>query len=98
LDALDVATFRVNTEILADRGVEHMREPLLAIAGPVDDLVQNAVPDEVSLVVQHGQNRPPDCPTARVSLRRAVLQDRAARDLAELIKNARQILRTEWRD
>jgi hypothetical protein len=95
-DALDVTTLRMNSEILANRDVERMREPLLELAELIDDLVQNAVLDEVSLVALSGQTRPPDYPTTRDTFRHAVLQDRAARDLAELIKNARRILRTEW--
>lgn len=95
-DALHVTTLRMNSEILANRDVERMREPLLELAGLIDDLVQNAVLDEVSLVALNGQNKPPDYPTTRDTFRHAVLQDRAARDLAELIKNARRIVRTEW--
>jgi hypothetical protein len=95
-EALDVATLRMNAEILADRGVDRMSEPLLALADLVDMLVQNAVPEEVALVTQHGQNGPPDYATAKISLRHAVIQGRASRDLAELIKDARRILRTEW--
>jgi hypothetical protein len=86
----------MNAEILADRGVEHMRAPLLGLASLIDVLVQNAVLEEVALMAQHGQSGRPDYSTAKVSLRHAVLQDRAARDLAELIKEARRILRTEW--
>jgi len=95
-DAFDVATLRMNAEILAGRGVERMREPLLGLANLIDTLVQNAAPEEVASVAQRGPHRPPDNPTAKVSVRRAVLQDRAARDLAERLKDARRILRTEW--
>lgn len=95
-EELDVTALRINAEILAGRGVDRMSEPLLALVCLVDLLVQNAVPEEVALVTPHGQNRSPDYATAKASLRHAVLQGRAARDLAELIKHARRILRTEW--
>jgi hypothetical protein len=95
-DAFDVGTLRINAEILADRGIEHMREPLQGLADLVDAMVENAVPEEVASVAQHSQQGPTDYSTAKVSLRHAVLQDRAARDLTELLKEARRILRTEW--
>jgi hypothetical protein len=97
-DVLDVATFRVNSDILAARGVERLRAQLLALARQVDQLVSQALPDQAALVTANGQYRAPDNPQTKSPLRLAVLQDRAARDLAELIKVTRQDLRTEWGD
>lgn len=95
-NALDLATFRMHTEILADRGIERMREPLLFLAYLADNLVQNAVPEEIAAVLMHNPNGSEACPTTKVAFRCAVLQDRTARDLAELVKKTRQTLRTEW--
>ena len=97
-DALDAATLRMNSEILAARGVERLHELLLTLASLVDDLMRNALPDQAALVATDGQNSLPDRAQPRGPLRLAVLQDRAARDLAELIKTARQALRSEWGD
>jgi hypothetical protein len=97
-DALDVATFRMNSEILAARGVERLRRQLLALASLIDELVGHALPDETALAAANGQHHTPDGVQATSPLRLAVLQDRGAHDLAELIKATRQDLRTEWGD
>jgi len=97
-DALDVATFRMNSEILAARGVERLRKQLLALAALVDELVGHALPDQAALAAADGKYLMPDSAQARSPLRLAVLQDRSAHDLAELIKATRQDLRTEWGD
>jgi hypothetical protein len=97
-DALDVATFRINSEILAVRGVERLHGQLQTIASRVDDLVSNAVPDQAALVAANGLNSLPHGTQLTSLLRLAVIQDRTARDLAGLIKTARQDLRMEWGD
>jgi hypothetical protein len=97
LETLDIPTFLLNYEILAARGVEGLQDQLLAIASRVDDLVQNAVPGYGAPVIADGQYKALDG-ALRTPMRLAVLQDRAARDLAELIKTARQVLRAEWGD
>ena len=97
-DALDVTTFRINSEILAARGVEHLRTQLLAIATLAEEMVGHALPDQTALAAASGQPLMPDGAQTRSLLRLAVLQDRGARDLAELIKATRQDLRTEWGD
>jgi len=96
-ETLDIATVLLNSEILAARGVEGLREKLLAIASCIDDLVRNAVPGQGPLVAADGQCKVLDG-ALKTPMRLAVLQDRAARDLAELIKAARQVLRAEWGD
>jgi hypothetical protein len=93
-----MATFRINSEILAVRGVERLHGQLLALASRVEDLVQNAVPDQAALVAADARNSVPYSAQPRSPLRLAVLQDRTARDLADLIKAARKALRTEWGD
>lgn len=97
-DALDIATFRMNSEILAARGVERLRLRLLALATLADEMLGNALPDQTALATAHGQYLTSDSAQPRSPLRLAVLQDRGARDLAELIKATRQDLRTEWGD
>jgi hypothetical protein len=97
-DALDVATFRMNSEILAARGVEHLRVQLQALASSIEELVGHALPDQTALATANGQHRMPNSVHATSLLRLAVLQDRAAHDLAELIKTIRQDLRSEWGD
>jgi hypothetical protein len=94
--ALDVATFRMNGERLAERGVPHLRDPLFQLAGKVDELVQAAVPDETALTAAYSRSQvPADMRLHRVN-RQAILQDRAARGLAELIASTWQVLRMEW--
>lgn len=98
-DVLDVATFRINSDILAARGVERLRTQLLDLASKVDELVSHALPDDHAvLVTANEQYRALDSPQTKTPLRMAVLQDRAARDLVDLVKATRQDLRTEWGD
>jgi hypothetical protein len=92
--ALDVATFRMKSEILAGRGVDNFGGALLALACKVDDLTLNAIADRF---VPSGVNVL-DPAVSHALLRRAALQDRAARDLAELIRIMRDLLRKEWGD
>jgi hypothetical protein len=48
-DALDAVTLRMNSEILANRDVVRLCEPLLELARLFDALVENAVLEEASL-------------------------------------------------
>lgn len=93
---LDVATLRMNSERLAERGVPRLRDPLLQLAGNLDRLVQHATIDEVTLKVGDAHERV----LGRVHLhdmqRTSILQDRAERELAGHIASTWQILRMEW--
>ncbi len=97
-DALDVATFRMNSEILAARGVEGLHKQLLGLASLVEEMVGHALPDQTALANANGQSHTSGDARARSLLRAAVLQDRCARNLAEQIKATRQDLRAEWGD
>jgi hypothetical protein len=101
LEALDVATFIINSKILAERGIELLRDPLLMLAERADDLRRHAVrdiPEEVAADATDVPYRLPDGIKYRSLLREAILQDRAARCLATEIKAARRILLEEWGD
>lgn len=94
--ALDVATFRMNAERLADRGVEGLRDPLLLLASTATVLTQSAVPDQAALMTAYAQGQVPKDMRLHVVQRQAILQDRTARDLAEQITAAWHALRAEW--
>jgi hypothetical protein len=95
-NALDVATFRMNAERLADRGVERLRDPLLQLASTVTALTQNTVPDQAALMTAYTQDQVPKDMQLHVIQRQAILQDRTARDLAEQIAFTWHALRAEW--
>jgi hypothetical protein len=92
LEALDRAAFAIRSKILAQRGIERLRDPLLGLAGRAEELRQHAMPDEVAA------DRLPDGVQYRTLLREAILQDRAATCLAADIRAARQVLREECGD
>jgi hypothetical protein len=94
--ALSVATFRMNCDRLAERGVERMREPLIKIARKAHELMQNAVPEEADLALSFVKGYVPGDIGLRDVQRLAINQDRAARDLADMIASAWKILRDEW--
>lgn len=94
--ALDVATFRMNAERLADRGVEGLRDPLLLLASTATVLTQNAVPDQAALMTAYAQGQVPKDMQLHVVQRQAILQDRTARDLTEQITATWHALRAEW--
>jgi hypothetical protein len=98
LETLDVATFIINSKILAERGIERLRDPLLDLVERADDLRRHAIPDEVALAAVGVSNQLPNGVHYRSLLRDAILQDRAARCLATNIKVARRVLREEWGD
>lgn len=95
-NARDVATFRMNAERLADRGVDRLRDPLLRLATTAALLTQNAVPDQTALMMAYARDQAPRDISWHVIQRQAILQDRTARDLAEQIAAAWQALRAEW--
>jgi hypothetical protein len=95
-NALDVATFRMNAERLADRGVERLRDPLLRLASIATALTQNAVPDQAVLMTAYAQDQVPKDLQLHVIQRQAILQDRTARDLTEQITCTWHALRAEW--
>jgi hypothetical protein len=94
--ALDVATFRMNAERLADRGVERLRDPLLLLASTAAELTENTVPDQAALTTAYLQDQVPKDMHLHVIQRQAVLQDRTARDLTEQIASTWHTLRAEW--
>ena len=94
--ALDVATFRMNAERLADRGVEGLRDPLLLLASTATVLTQSAVPDQAALMTAYAQGQVPKDMQLHVVQRQAILQDRTARDLTEQITATWHALRAEW--
>jgi uncharacterized membrane protein len=95
-NTLDVATFRMNAERLADRGVERLRDPLLRLASTAATLTQSAVPDQAALMRAYAQDEVPKDMQLHVVQRQAILQDRTARDLTEQIASTWHALRTEW--
>ena len=95
-NALDVATFRMNAERLAERGVARLRDPLLRLAGTATALTQNAVSDQAALMAAYAQDQVPKDMQVHIIQRQAILQDRIARDLAEQITSTWQALRAEW--
>lgn len=54
---LGVATLRMNSERLAERGVPRLRDPLLQLAGNLDRLVQHTSEDEITLAVGNAHGR-----------------------------------------
>ena len=96
LAALDVATFRMNAERLAARGVEQLRAPLLGLATLADEFARCAVPEEEALVAGYARGQVPDEWGLHRVQRLAVGQDRTARDLADQVAAAWQVLRAEW--
>ncbi len=95
-NALDVATFRMNAERLADRGVDRLRGPLLLLATTAAVLTENAVPDLAALIMAYAQDQETKDISWHVIQRQAILQDRTARDLTEQIASTWQALRAEW--
>jgi hypothetical protein len=94
--ALDTATFRMNCERLAERGMERLRDPLLQLAHKADELTLNAVPEEAILVAAFADGHAPDGKELHSVQRLAILQDRVAQDLADQISIAWKVLRDEW--
>lgn len=95
-NALDVATFRMNAERLADRGVDRLRYPLLLLATTATVLMENAVPGQAALITADAQDQEPRNIPLHGIQRQAILQDRTARDLTEQIASTWQALRAEW--
>jgi hypothetical protein len=95
-NTLDVATFRMNAERLADRGIERLRDPLLLLASTATELTQNAAPDQAALITAYAQDQVPKDMQLHVIQRQAILQDRTARDLTEQIASTWHALRAEW--
>jgi hypothetical protein len=93
---LDIATFRMNAERLAERGVVQLRDPLLQLARKADELAQCAIPDEIGLTVALSRSEMSNGMDLHRVARLAVLQDRAAQDLAHQIASAWRVLREEW--
>jgi hypothetical protein len=93
--ALDIAAYRMKCERLAERGVKRMRKPLLQIARKAGELTQNALPEEAELALSFAKGHIPGDVGLRDVQRLAINQDRAARDLADLIASAWKILRDE---
>jgi hypothetical protein len=75
LAVLDIATFRMNAERLAERGVDQLRDPLLQLARKADELAQHAVPDETGLTVALSRSEVPHGMELHRVQRLAVLQD-----------------------
>jgi hypothetical protein len=98
LEALDVGTFIIKSRILAERGIERLRDPLLGLVERADDLRRHIIPEEVASMAVGVPNQLPDGVECRSLLREAILQDRAAQFLAAEIKAARSVLREEWGD
>jgi hypothetical protein len=88
LAVLDIATFRMNAD--------QLRDPLLQLARKADELAQHAVPDETGLTVALSRSEVPHGMELHRVQRLAVLQDRAAQDLAHQIASAWRVLREEW--
>jgi hypothetical protein len=86
LTALGLAKLTADAEKLAERGLQALQAPLLEVASVARRLSQTAVPD---VAPDTGQ-------VVRTVLRHAVAQDRAARELAEAVHQARLDLRDEW--
>jgi hypothetical protein len=96
LDDLGLTTLAIKCKILAERGIERLRNPLLKLADLTADLRRHAVAEGDFTTVgaySHGSNDP-----RKNLLRAAVAQDRAAREIADQIKFARRMLREEWGD
>jgi hypothetical protein len=89
-DVLGVATLRMDSERLAGRGMQRLREPLLLLASKADELFRTAVQEHAALAAELSPTR------LYHAQRLAVLQDRAARDVTEQIALAWRILREEW--
>lgn len=89
-NVLGVATLRMDSERLAGRGVQRLREPLLMLASKADELFRNAVQEHATLAAEPGGT------WLHHAQRLAVLQDRAARDVTEQVALAWQTLREEW--
>jgi hypothetical protein len=96
LAALDVATFQMNAERLAARGVEQLRGSLIRLAKVAEDLAQFAVPEEAVVVARYRRGRV----TRELNLHRvqrlAIGQDRTAHELAKQVAAAWRVLRVEW--
>ena len=93
---LGVATLRMNSERLAERGVPRLRDPLLHLAGNLDLLVQHAAADETDPTTVHANGQLLDPVHLHHIQRMAIRQDRAERELAGQISSTWQALRTEW--
>lgn len=93
------ADIGMDCEMLANRGLDRLRDPLLDLAKTVDRLMQGTLPGTAAPAAAEiqGTTQPDGVPLHHF-LRLAVQQDRAAHDLAEKIKSARETLRTEWGD
>jgi hypothetical protein len=95
----NAADIGMECEMLANRGLDRLRDLLLDLAKTVDRLMQGAVPSTVAPTAtgMHGEVSPDDV-HLHYALRLAVAQDRTAHDLAEMTNSAREALRAEWGD
>jgi hypothetical protein len=92
----DVATLRMNSDRLAERGVPRLRDPLLQLARNLDRLVQHAAADGITITASYPQGQATDSLDLHAIQRTAILQDRAERELAGQIASTWTALRTEW--
>jgi hypothetical protein len=93
---LGMATLRMDSERLADRGMPRLREPLLHLVDNLDRLFQQATNDPAEMTVARSSGQVIHRVTVREIQRGAILQDRAERDLTSQITSTWQILRLEW--
>jgi hypothetical protein len=93
---LGAATLRMNSERLAARGLPQLREPLLRLTRDLDCLAQNAVSDHLALNSSQPSSHALDPVRLHDVQRIAILQDRAAQDLAAHIASNWPVLRDEW--
>jgi hypothetical protein len=97
LEKLGIDTFIMKCSILSERGIRNLQNPLIEITNLATEIQKHAelVSDTVTT---DSCERAPGPLVNRSLLRSAIFQDRSANRLAEEIKAARRVMRSEWGD